>query len=42
MIWTGILSLGLLLAGHLAAHIGCSNVEDNLLRWLRANGGFVS
>ena len=42
MQWTGILSLGLLLAGQLAAHSGCSNVEDSLLSWLRANAGFVS
>ena len=38
----GMLSLGLLLAGQLAAQSECSNVEDNLLSWLRANGGYVS
>ena len=42
MEWTDILSLGLLLAGQLAVQSECSNVEDNLLSWLRANGGFVS
>ena len=42
MEWIGVLSLGLLLAGQLAAQAGCSSVEDNLLSWLRANGGFVS
>ena len=42
MEWAGVLSLGLLLAGQLAVQSVCSNVEENLLSWLRANGGFVS
>ena len=42
MQWTDILSLGLLLAGQLAVQSECSIVEDNLLSWLRASGGFVS